>query len=283
MSFGEWNHSPPATGIRIDGDVIPDHPAQLLRDGKYHKVDIIAGTNKDEGMMAAIGLYANPVLLDDIATRFTEIGKYIFPGSSQNVHIVEKMIKYYMGSIRRYTEQDFNALTEMFGNYYFHIPNDISMELHARDTLYGSQVFAYELHHRGNFSFMQELAPNLTRGMVNHADDLQYMFSSKFVTSSPTDADRKLSEIIIKLWTNFAAYGNPTPDRSLGFIWSPVSLKQQPHLVLEPKPYMESDTRCEARKFFESLDIPLMGNDILFPGEIAKGENWRQWRVKYDN
>ncbi|CAL4122452.1 unnamed protein product [Meganyctiphanes norvegica] len=278
-SFSEWNMAPVVLGPRIDGEVIPEHPSQLMRDGKYHKVDIIAGTNKDEGMMFAKGLIANPTLLDDIATRFSEIGKYIFP---TDLAVTEKLIKYYMGNIRQFTKDDFKALTEMYGNYYFHIPNDISMELYARDTLYGYQVFAYELHHRGNWSFMEELVPELGKDMVNHADELQYMFNLSMI-SSPTPIDRKLSGIILKLWSNFAAYGNPTPDRSMGFTWSPVSLKHQPHLVLEPQPYMESDTRCEVRKFFETLDMPLSGHDKLFPGEIALGVDWRTWRSKYNN
>lgn len=34
--------------------------------------------------------------------------------------------------------------------------------------------------------------------------------------------EAKVRSMMSKLWTNFAKYGNPTPDTNLGFIWEPV-------------------------------------------------------------
>ncbi|ROT66436.1 JHE-like carboxylesterase 1 [Penaeus vannamei] len=33
----------------VDGEFLPDHPARLLRDGRYNKVDVITGTTQHEG------------------------------------------------------------------------------------------------------------------------------------------------------------------------------------------------------------------------------------------
>ncbi|KAK7016408.1 postsynaptic membrane assembly [Halocaridina rubra] len=39
---------------RVDGIYIPDHPAELLRSGRFNKVDLISGFNKDEGALEAM-------------------------------------------------------------------------------------------------------------------------------------------------------------------------------------------------------------------------------------
>ncbi|XP_063853909.1 uncharacterized protein LOC135096373 isoform X3 [Scylla paramamosain] len=50
---------------------------------------------------------------------------------------------------------------------------------------------------------------------------------------------------MMKLWVNFAALGNPTPDESLGFIWRPATADELQHLSLTPTPAMKGDTRRE--------------------------------------
>lgn len=34
---------------RVDGEFLPAHPAQLLQEGRYNKMDIMTGVTKDEG------------------------------------------------------------------------------------------------------------------------------------------------------------------------------------------------------------------------------------------
>ncbi|XP_063872990.1 uncharacterized protein LOC135107260 isoform X2 [Scylla paramamosain] len=50
---------------------------------------------------------------------------------------------------------------------------------------------------------------------------------------------------MMKLWVNFTALGNPTPDESLGFIWRPATADELQHLSLTPTPAMKGDTRRE--------------------------------------
>lgn len=40
---------------RVDGDYLPDHPANLVRDGRYNKVDVISGVCRDEGAFFGLG------------------------------------------------------------------------------------------------------------------------------------------------------------------------------------------------------------------------------------
>lgn len=40
---------------RVDGDYLPDHPANLVREGRYNKVDVISGVCRDEGAFFGLG------------------------------------------------------------------------------------------------------------------------------------------------------------------------------------------------------------------------------------
>jgi acetylcholinesterase len=39
----------------VDGDLIPDWPRRLLRDGKFHRIPYITGTAADGGTMFIVG------------------------------------------------------------------------------------------------------------------------------------------------------------------------------------------------------------------------------------
>lgn len=51
-----WNGNPTVMLPRVDGEFLPDHPAVLLREGKYNKVDLISGITKHEGEIATLSM-----------------------------------------------------------------------------------------------------------------------------------------------------------------------------------------------------------------------------------
>lgn len=57
MSYQEWDMLPFTFTPWVDGEYLPEHPAQLVRDGRHAKVDIIAGVTKDEGAFFTLRKY----------------------------------------------------------------------------------------------------------------------------------------------------------------------------------------------------------------------------------
>ncbi|ROT68755.1 Acetylcholinesterase [Penaeus vannamei] len=77
---------------------------------------------------------------------------------------------------------------------------------------------------------------------VVHPAILQYLFP--YSDGQPlTGADKQLSDTLLRLWVNFATTGDPTPDASLGFRWTPISASKQAYLSLTPTPTMTSSSR----------------------------------------
>ncbi|KPJ15642.1 Aminoacylase-1 [Papilio machaon] len=73
----------------------------------------------------------------------------------------------------------------------------------------------------------------------NDRDDV--MFYTEILVSETNDINPKIAtnsralkmiDQVTKLWTNFAKYGNPTPDESLGVIWKPYTLEGQDFLEI---------------------------------------------------
>lgn len=62
---------------------------------------------------------------------------------------------------------------------------------------------------------------------ASHGDDLGYIFDCVFLQDDPIETGSLESITIqryVKFWTNFAKYGNPTPDQDeLKFVWQPVT------------------------------------------------------------
>jgi carboxylesterase type B len=56
---------------------------------------------------------------------------------------------------------------------------------------------------------------------VAHADELFMLFKARVfpLETVYTDEDKATSQNMLKLWTNFAKTGNPTPDLELGVAW----------------------------------------------------------------
>jgi len=280
FSFYEAGFPIPAYEPRYGEASLPGVPAELLRDGKYNMVDIIMGIMQHEGGMFTKLLFTNPGAFENIATNFSNSGHVFFYMNESETDVAKQIFQYYMGGVREFNEDDADALTEMFGDYFFDMLHDYSIDLHARDSLYGKNIYAYEVKHRGDGGMVDLIAPHIGKNWVNHGDDELYLFKaySDIIIDTNNPENKKLESTWLDLWTNFATYGNPTPDRSLGFTWEPVTLESSDHLVLKPEPYMEADTRCQRRKFFSSLNIDV--NRALFPDRIGAGPDWKPWKIQ---
>uniref|UniRef100_A0A2H1WF30 SFRICE_025836 n=1 Tax=Spodoptera frugiperda TaxID=7108 RepID=A0A2H1WF30_SPOFR len=60
-------------------------------------------------------------------------------------------------------------------------------------------------------------------------------------------------ERVLTLWTNFAKYGNPTPDDSLGAKWAPYTLENQEYLDIGNELKAGTAPDAEETQFWDKL------------------------------
>ena len=74
------------------------------------------------------------------------------------------------------------------------------------------------------------------------------MFSVEFEELPFPQNDKMVREIMVTAWTNFAKYGNPTPDPNSGLSWTPAwSILQHFWNISGTSPQMATNQEIQAR------------------------------------
>lgn len=269
QAFVKWANYPSVMIPRVDGDFLPDDPAVLLEKGRYNRVNLITGITAQDGDILTKYIYFDEEVRKSLVENFTEIGPLslaFHEGDENPEYLARRAFHHYLGKID-VTESNADTLTQLFTDGLFSIAHDHTALMHARDD-WGTRVYMYELHHLGQYSYFSHLTTNVSKNWVGHADDIQYLIDSvSGYDQLERPDDLMLRHIMVKLWTNFATTGNPTPNQSLGFRWLPVTTYGLRHLRLKPDAAMHNDERSQVREFWEAL--PTYQNSILFPERFS--------------
>ncbi|XP_050727486.1 esterase E4-like isoform X2 [Eriocheir sinensis] len=275
----DWGRLPFTFTPWVDGEYIPEHPAQLVLDGRHAQVDIMSGVTRDEGALFALPPLVIDRLMEQLQSNFSVAGPASLTLSSlidDPVAVARQMYRHYTGTTH-VTKAHAESLNRILGDRQFVLPHDVTSTHYAGHLHPTKKTFRYELQHYAQLSFTQMLCPACGLEWVCHGDDLFYLFPAGPILMPPPDGPQDLQrpddlavrDIISKLWTNFAATGDPTPDDSLGFKWEPSTADNLHYLSLTTSPSMQPDSRKEALKFYNSLPIP--ENLILHPHLMEGG------------
>ncbi|ROT67908.1 JHE-like carboxylesterase 1 [Penaeus vannamei] len=259
--FVTWLNAPQVMTPRVDGSFLPAHPALLLRDGRFNRVSLISGVNQ-EGALPALATLETPFLKKALTERFPEVGPVILNVQEEKnaVLLARQAFSAYLPQYR-VNEDTVGDFAKLLGDEAFRIPHREVVRLHS---MAGGLVFAYELKHRGLQSLTDIFNTSAGDSWVSNGDDLQYLFNGTTFPPLKNLDDRRLSDLMVIMWTNFAATRYPTPDSSLGFWWTPVGFSSPMHyLCLTPTPTMAWDGRSPMYEFWTSL--PTFQNRVLHP------------------
>ncbi|KAL4709679.1 hypothetical protein ACJJTC_007410 [Scirpophaga incertulas] len=236
--------------------------SDFLISGIHDGVEVLAGYTEDEGMLA----YNAPQVTEDIIYKYSNdfleffVPKQIAVESPLSVRLmVGNILKNY------YFKNGMNPRDNLDGllNYLrmdFFIFELISFVKFVANTM-KNQVYLYkftcksERNQITNMLGLNYIWKDQSRSPVCHADELLYLFNPKAVNlklDQNSDTFRMIDNIT-KLWTNFAKYGNPTPDNSLGVQWTPYSLQHQRYLNIGNTLVSETAPEKDDVKLWEAL------------------------------
>ncbi|KAK3863091.1 hypothetical protein Pcinc_031092, partial [Petrolisthes cinctipes] len=183
-------------------------------------------------------LYRNDRIRQQLVVNFTRYGPislFLFGNDPEGV-TARAIYQHWLGGEVAVNEAASDNITKLMTDYSFGVPSDFTTLFHARHHHHHHHnVYQFEFTYRGQHTSTHFMKPiDVGKHWVTHSDDLL--------------------EIMTKMWVNFVATGNPTPDESLGFKWEAVTEEGcLQHLVIQPDPVMMSDQRAEARDFLASL------------------------------
>ncbi|XP_066972807.1 juvenile hormone esterase-like [Macrobrachium rosenbergii] len=261
--FIDFNFQPFYFAPRVDGDYIPADPVQLVKEGRYHHVPIMMGINRDEGSLVSGEMYWDKAIIKELVKHFDKYGppSLELRPDEDPINTSTVIYDYYLGGVN-FDYKNADNVTKLYGDRLFNMPLDWLTQMMGDDD----EVYRWELRHKGENSvlnFFPGLDDSLRSRWICHGDELNYIFHPGFFGTPSTAEDVLVSELYLKMWTNFAKTRNPTPDDSLGFTWEKTNGKDLRKLVIasELPLQMEKDVRAVDRAFWESL--PLRINALL--------------------
>ncbi|MGZ3710789.1 MAG: carboxylesterase/lipase family protein [Bdellovibrionota bacterium] len=220
----------------VDGKLIPDFPLRALRNGNYHHVPLIVGTNADEMTVLGIPIIKEKPFFnrqDYEAGLKQEFGE----------ELGEKVIAEY-GSPSTLTP--FGLLREVFADNVFHCPaHEIAATMSAKQP---GQVWRYVFAHSFHLDFTRILG-------AGHALELPYVFHNFvpwYSIQAPNWEEIALSEKMVSYWTRFAATGNPNGDGD--FAW-PAYSSETKYLELESPLTVKDSYRSKICDFWRKNSL----------------------------
>ncbi|KAJ8974539.1 hypothetical protein NQ317_009106 [Molorchus minor] len=193
---------------------------KLLSEGKFLKVPYIIGFNSEEAAIAKSALdVANPILrfYDFDFSTWVPTGMNV----GENTDTVGKKIRdYYFNTSKSRADQ----YLEYINDGYFFRPIIESARLFGLLTPTYMYAFTYEgmLGRKAlGYSEVDEY-----KGVV-HTEEMAYIWSRNNFPE-PNNTDRITRARMIKMWTNFAKEGNPTPESDhllQNIIWPQVGTR----------------------------------------------------------
>lgn len=133
-----------------------------------------------------------------------------------------------------------------------------------------SRSFVYEFNHRPSYT------SNPAWMGVAHADEKGFVLGlpvgpDPFMYPSHSEGDLEVADLVVTAWTNFAKFGNPTPEPIHNVTWSSFSQQDQNVLVLSEAPKVKKFDRPVALEVWlvdsghhHNLGVqPRVGSDLI--------------------
>lgn len=175
----------------VDGYVLPDDQYKMYQAGKYNDVNVLIGTNSDEGAMFC---------------RPTELGKYRSDIRSEYGPFADRMLKLYPASS---DEETYGALSDIFRETAFAWPTWAWAVLQQRTGKGKVYMYYFDQFDADRPMFGGPNAPK-PRG-ANHASELQYVFAIPW--GRPFEGgDKAVSDAMNTYWANFVKTGDPNGE-----------------------------------------------------------------------
>jgi para-nitrobenzyl esterase len=170
---------PGNNAITIDGYLLPRDSSLILAGRNQQAVDILAGSNRDEGVFFGPGIQQAEAFRDNAQQRFGPLtGRFLtlYPADTDAI-----------------------ANASWLSNY----TDELAWQLRkaaSYQAAIGKQAWVY---------YFTRVPPGQEARGSTHVAELPYVFNHADRNAQWTDIDRRLADQLSSYWVNFAATGNP--------------------------------------------------------------------------
>ncbi|XP_019613753.1 PREDICTED: acetylcholinesterase-like [Branchiostoma belcheri] len=203
------------------GGVIPEAPARLLREGRFYRVPLMAGTVPREDFYDA----PNGIGREEFMARLRAHCQRYHGNADAMFNALLQEYTDWTRPEQRDVIWDLDL--ERQANYGYHSPTDALVAGHSAT---GAGTYLYYFTHRSDND------PHPVRFGAIHTVDLPFLFGPRGIEPYRppvyTDVDNIVRDNMLTLWTNFARDGNPTPSAVAGVTWEQYQTTSRPYLEI---------------------------------------------------
>ncbi|KAJ1529245.1 hypothetical protein ONE63_006047 [Megalurothrips usitatus] len=240
-----------------NGSVEPflsEDPKKILSEGRFFKGPFLAGVNNREGMLLLAAILGKD--RDEMIKKFDARISCLVPGdlsvprgSGEEKKIVAMLRSFYMKN-KPLSEENlvdyFNLTSDLMFVYGFYC----AMKSHCKH----SAPYLYEFCYEGALNVFKNILGEDHIPGACHADELGYLFKMDLLPSDlPSDSHAlAVRDKMVKLWTNFVKFGDPTPKnvKYLGISWQPAKRNKLTYLEIGPELKNKTGSISEERMRF---------------------------------
>ncbi|CAG9577495.1 unnamed protein product [Danaus chrysippus] len=213
---------------------------------KLKNTPILAGFNTREGL----GMNKNKEDVHYMEPYYFEDNlKLAFHEDEEFDEMCDIVRNFYIGD-EDLNEDVRNNIIDFEGDYYYGYPVQESLKIYVeRGAL---RVYQYLFSYDGDRNLIKK-TNNITNYGASHADELSYLFDHTLIKEKPSDDDQLIIDRMTKLWTNFAKYGDPTPEVTelLPIKWTPISADKYIYLDIDKEFAIKSRPFKQRLTFWE--------------------------------
>uniref|UniRef100_A0A1A9X418 Carboxylic ester hydrolase n=1 Tax=Glossina brevipalpis TaxID=37001 RepID=A0A1A9X418_9MUSC len=221
---GYWNDGDKT--VYTESPLITENPIELYRKQKFQKnVPYLTGYNAHEAMLFIRRLRKNPNLLQIIENDFERMIPKDLNVTTERGRVTREIRQFYLGN-KSVSTDSVDEMIALLTDLMFLQGIRRSARYHAR---YGSSpVYMYRFAFDGALGLYKRML-GLQRPGVCHGDELGYLFKFGFfnLNLDPNSMEVVVKNRMVRMWTNFAKYGNPTPahkeDNLINTVWLPIN------------------------------------------------------------
>nr|XP_014089899.1 esterase E4 isoform X1 [Bactrocera oleae] len=242
---GYWN-TEGSREVYYEDPFMTQHPSEMYQQHKFHSnVPYMTGYNTHEAMLFIRRLRKNPKLLEIIENDFSRMVPRDLNVTDERERVTRDIRQFYLGN-KQVGIESVDEMIALLTDLMFLQGIRKTARNHAK---YGSApVYMYRFSYDGALGLYKRML-GLTRPGVCHGDEMGYLFKFGFFNLSldPRSTEVLVKNRMVRMWTNFAKYGNPTPqnveDTMLTTNWTPIN----PQTVMEDINYLDISVNLNMR------------------------------------
>ncbi|XP_026744598.1 juvenile hormone esterase-like [Trichoplusia ni] len=232
---------------------LTEDPLVALKNKRINDVDVVVGYTNDETLIA-INFFEHSLLESYIQHKELVVPRKILNKCTPEIilEVAEKIHDHYFRESKISLENMRQVLNFSNDAYFF---ADINRFMYHLTNVGGNKRYLYKFSSVSGRNVYGNMGSKYGIQGVSHLDDLMYLFNGKIYTLNveKNSREHQLIKQACTVFTNFAKYGHPTPDGTLGAVWPEYDNNSKRYVDIGDSLTVASNPDAEAVKFWKSI------------------------------